>query len=108
MRVLRWIPLIVALIAVYYFAARTKEIKDAVVAQAPGRLGIRNADWNHWSHLAQQIHEGHMPDLNDKDWESLKKLYNSADSTLRDHAADVIKLLEKTQYKDKAESVTKG
>ena len=75
MRLLRWVPLLLAIIGIYYLANRAKEVKaDKLLAQAPAHLGISQRDWVHWSMIAQQIREGHIPDLTASDWKSLKTL----------------------------------
>jgi hypothetical protein len=103
MRVLRWIPLLLAVAGIYYLASRAKEVKaDALLAQAPARLGIDQKDWNHWSLIAGQIQDGHIPDLPASDWQSLKKLCGSADATYRDQSVKLLGLLKDTPYHDQA------
>ena len=53
---------------------RAGEVKDAVLAQALARLGIRDQNWEALVALVRPDPDGYMPDLNDQDWDSLKKV----------------------------------
>jgi HEAT repeat protein len=103
MRLLRWVPLLLAVIGIYYLANRAKEVKaDKLLAQAPAHLGISQRDWDHWSMIAQQIREGHIPDLTASDWKSLKTLCSSADASVRQANVKLLGALKDTPYHDQA------
>ncbi len=107
MRLLRWIPLLLAVACFYYLASWAKEVKtDELMAQAPSRLGIKDKDWKHWSTVVSQIQSGHIPDLTLEDWDHLKGLCSSADDTLRSKNIQLLGFLKDTPYRDKAIAIS--
>ncbi len=107
MRIFRWLPLLLAIVGIYYLAIRAKEVKaDSLLASAPSRLGISERDWKHWTAVTDQIREGHIPELSQADWNHLKQLCSSADEQLRANNIQLLGFLKDTSYRSKAISTS--